>query len=233
MFDIKPSLAALAAAALLAAGPAAWAQNKPKPPARPAQAAERVPAQLHERLLYELSKCDATVFETMAKNFAALNAHGELAMQREWAYFKVKDRRGAADARVLFKAPLKVANNKLDVVGYFDEDSGAPEDATFSWGFLVKTDVAEAAKLLRPLIWESRRVRIDGELVVRTELWDPAKPDDGFTKLLKAPESTEPGTVERHLVIETAADPSLVRFGCSLRGKVPLQMRRELRPDLG
>lgn len=185
----------------------------------------------NDALMRALSRCDATVFEALAKSVSTLGSAMDLTIKGNLAYIKVPDRSQTGQNRVGFRAPVRLG--KLEAVGAYDEMVGKlGEGATYSWGVLVKGSVADVAKGLRPLVWDAPRLRADGDVFVRSEVFTLDNAAKGWAKVQNEP-TPEPGTVERMFMIEPDTDPALARVGCTLRGSITEGTLRELRPDLG
>lgn len=127
---------------------------------------------------------------------------------------------------------MEVASQKI--VGYFDEFVELPRGMTsYSWGYLVAVSVEGVAAAFRPLVWESQRLRKEGPLFVRSEVWTHANPTQGWAKIRTEDGLPKAGTVERVLLIEPDdGETKFIRFGCSAQGNVTDPIVQELRPDL-
>ncbi len=126
------------------------------------------------------------------------------------------NRRVPAKSMVRFHEPLKVGD--LELVGFFDDivDVNA-KTSLLSWGFLVRSSVRDAATKLRPYVWDSDRLRLDGSVYVRSEVWSEQHPELDWQKVATEAGEPKPGTIERVFLIEPSGDvPGLVRLGCSL-----------------
>lgn len=84
----------------------------------------------------------------------------------------------------------------------------------------MPTSTAEAVQNLRSLLWEGKRLRTEGEVFVRSEVWHHEEPMRGCMKESTEPGLPKPGTVERVLMIEPCnGEAAFIRVGCSLRGR--------------
>ena len=187
---------------------------------------------LEAKLVRELSHCDRSFFVALAGDLYEVSRLGNVEIHRDFAYFKVPNRRIPAQSMVRFHEPLVL--DRLEIVGYFDDivDVNA-RTSLVSWGFLVRSNVRDAAAALRPYIWDSDRLRLDDGIYVRSEVWTEAHPELEWQKLVTEAGEPKPGTMERVLLIEPSGDSAgLVRVGCSLQGSVTSEMVQSLRPDL-
>ena len=183
-------------------------------------------------LFRDLSRCDSTFFHTMAAQLYELSRLTSFQVEADIAYPKVANRRLPKESFVKFKAPIQVGQTVF--VGYFDDlVAVSAKTSLFSWGFLARSTIADAADSLRPFIWDNDRLRRDAEVYVRSEVWSSLEPDKGWNKI--ATESGEPkaGTIERVFLIEPSEiGAQFIRVGCSVQGAVTVDILRQLRPDI-
>lgn len=183
-------------------------------------------------LVRDFSRCDATFFHTAAAQLYGLSKVTPMALEGEIAYPKVQNRRVPSQSVVKFNTPFVVGHTVF--VGYFDDLVAVnARTSLFSWGFLVRASVRNLSDDMRPFIWEADRLRQDGEVAVRSEVWNLAEPEKRWAKVATASGEPRPGTIERVLLLEPSGiDPRIVRFGCSVQGAVTTDILRELRPDI-
>ena len=146
--------------------------------------------------------------------------------------FAVPDRRHPTNSRVLFAKPIEVRGLKL--VGFFDEVTDIPNGMTaYSWGYLVAESVPRTAIAIRPLLWDSSRLRSDGPVFVRSEVWSHETPAQGWAKVETEAGVPKKRTVERVFLVEPyEGESAFIRAGCSIQGNITDPLLRELRPDL-
>lgn len=181
----------------------------------------------------ELSRCDATFFRALAAKRSALAQVAPLTTGETASSFAVADRKHPVRSRVMFRQPALMEG--MSIVGYFDEYTDIPNGmSVYSWGYLVAdSTVAKTAAVFRPLIWEGERLRDDGPVFVRSEVWSHDQPALGWVKVKTQAGVPRRGTVERVLLIEPYdGEPTLIRLGCSIQGNVTEPLLRDLRPDL-
>lgn len=185
-----------------------------------------------QRLIGDLSRCDGAFFSSVASDRAAMSAVSPLSTSSGPAAFAVPERRHPVESRVIFKQPLNAGG--LSVIGYFDEISELPQGmSSYSWGFLVAATVEATSSTLGPLVWEAARLRKDGEVFVRSEVWRHAAPEQGWARVITESGLPKQGTVERVLLVEPYdGETRFIRLGCSIQGNVTDRLLRELRPDL-
>ena len=83
-------------------------------------------------------------------------------------------------------------------------------------------------------VWDAQRLRQDDPVLVRSEVWTHARPDQGWAPLVTEPGLPKPGTVERVLLIEPYdGETAFIRFGCAIQGQVSPAILDQIRPDLG
>lgn len=182
--------------------------------------------------IQELSRCDGTFFSALHARRAALEKAAAMSSVGSVSTFVVADRRHPARSRVLFSKPIEL--HGLRFVGFFDEVADIPDGMTsYSWGYLVAGSVATAATALQPLVWESSRLRSDGPVFVRSELWSHETPAQGWTRVETEAGVPKRRTVERVFLVEPYdGENAFIRVGCSIQGNVTDPLLRELRPDL-
>lgn len=187
---------------------------------------------LEVKLVSELSHCDRSFFVALAGELYEVSRLGNVEIHRDFAYFKVPNRRVPSKSMVRFNDALTIG--RLELVGYFDDIVDVnPRTGLLSWGFLVHSNVLDAAGVLRPYIWDSDRLRLDNGIYVRSEIWEEAHPELQWQKVATEAGEPKPGVIERVLLIEPSGDvPGLVRVGCSLQGSVTSQIVQAIRPDL-
>lgn len=183
-------------------------------------------------ILAALSRCDATFFSTLKQQASRLSATAQYEITGEHARFSVPNRFGEETSTGPLQPTVKLG--PFDAVAYFDELWTMPSGGRFvAWGFVLNANVDDVMKALRPTIWESQRVVQAGPAFVRSELWEHAKPDLGWQKVLTESGEPRPGTVERVLLVEPyERAPGQTRFGCSIQGAITREMAQALRPDL-
>jgi hypothetical protein len=190
-------------------------------------------AESKELLVKELSRCDAIFFEALASRRGDLSSIAPIQKSGRAAVFSVPDRTHPSNSRIMFKNP--VIHEGIKFVGFFDEVVDYLGGMVgYSWGYLVAASVKNAAGKLAPQIWDATRLKEDGPLFVRSEVWTHADPSSGWAKMqTEAGLLPMRGTVERVLLIEPYhGEESISRFGCSIQGNVTEPVLRELRPDL-
>jgi hypothetical protein len=184
-------------------------------------------------VLSDLSRCDATFFKTLKSKAVEFSAVPEFSINGTTAYFKVPNRFSEGESFKKFPTSFKVGS--FEAAAYFDELWSMNSGGKFvAWGFVLRAPISEVIKGVRPLLWESNRVKLDGAVYVRSELWDHSHTELGWQKV-STEGGSEPkaGTVERVLLIEPyERDSSQTRFGCSLQGSVTKEMINEYRPDI-
>ena len=197
----------------------------------PAQAAPDAGAMANS--LAVLSRCDARFFTDLARQRAALAGLADIAVHQGAGYFKVPEQRHPTESRVIFRQPVVVAG--LPVVGYFDEIMDLPDGAmSYAWGYLVAATVAQTGRAWSAQVWDAQRLRQDDPVLVRSEVWTLARPDQGWAPLVTEPGLPKPGTVERVLLIEPYdGETAFIRFGCAIQGQASPAILDQIRPDLG
>ena len=180
----------------------------------------------------ELSRCDRTFFEKLGANRSELEKFAPMRFLGQSASFKVPAPGHRTNSRIVFPKPVEVEG--LKVVGYFDEMLDIPNGmSSYSWGYLIASTVQEAATKLHSLVWDPMRLKKDGPIFVRSEIWSHDKPDAGWTRSSTEAGVPKRGTVERVLLIEPYdGENSFIRFGCSLQGNITDPLLRSIRSDL-
>lgn len=179
-----------------------------------------------------LSKCDRSFFEKLEEHRGTLEKLAPMRSSGQSASFKVPSPEHRTNSRVMFAKPPVVEG--LRVVGYFDEVLDIPNGmSSYAWGYLIASDVEETAKKLHGLIWDPMRLRKDGPIYVRSEIWSHDKPDAGWARASTESGVPKRGTVERVLLIEPYdGETAFVRFGCAMQGNITEPLLRAVRPDL-
>jgi len=186
---------------------------------------------LGERLVSSLSYCDARFFDEVSASRGELDRHAQVIARGRAATFPVPDMTHDTESKSFFALPVEVRG--LIVIGYFDEIKRIPGGVIVSWGLLVPTSTTEAAQKLGGLFWEGERLRMEGEVFVRSEVWHHDEPMRGWVKEVTEPGLPKPKTVERVLMVEPySGETAFIRVGCSLQGAVTREMLDTLRPDL-
>jgi hypothetical protein len=184
-------------------------------------------------LLSDLSRCDSTFFKTLKSKASEFSSAPGFTVNESAAYFRVPNRFSESESFKTFPSPFKVGS--FEATAYFDELWSMKGGGKFvAWGFVLHAPIREVINGIHPLLWESGRVRPDGEVYVRSELWDYSRSSLGWQEITTEG-GVEPkvGTVERVLLIEPyERDQSQTRFGCSLQGSVTKGMIDEYRPDI-
>jgi len=187
-----------------------------------------------DQLIADLSRCDSSFFSTLAQRAGDYAGNPYLRVRGSYAYFEVADRSNSKLSMRRFENGLRFGN--LQAVAYFDELAGMGDNgAAVSWGFLIEAPIGEVVSATENLVWDRQRLRKDGNVFVRSEIWTHSEAERGWQPAV-APGGEVPkqGTVERVLLIEPyEEDASFTRFGCSLQGDVSREMLRSARPDLG
>lgn len=181
----------------------------------------------------DLSQCDNKFFTTLGARADELSTNSYFRSIGPIGYFQVSDRGNQKLSVSRFSPSQKLGS--FEVVGYFDEIfSIGNQGQMISWGFLLRAPIEQVVTVTKSLIWESERLKRDGQVYVRSELWAHKKSESGWQKITTVGgQAPQAGTVERVLLIEPFEDdPGLIRFGCSLQGSVTREMLRRLRPDL-
>lgn len=197
-------------------------------------AATSAAAQVAEPNLFfkELSKCDRSFFERLDEHRSKLQNLAPMRSLGQAASFKVPSPEHRTNSRVMF-ANAQIIEG-LKVIGYFDEVLDIPNGmSSYSWGYLIASNVDESAKKLHALIWDPMRLRKDGPVYVRSEVWSYENPDAGWARSTTDSGVPKRGTVERVLLIEPYdGENSFIRFGCSIQGNITEPLLRSVRPDL-
>jgi hypothetical protein len=187
-------------------------------------------AQSLDNIFGKFSQCDASFFTAMKDGAQDVRTLAPTASSNDALWFKVPNRRDEETGMIAFTGNPTIA--ALPVTSYLDyvinlQDSGL----YYTWGFKVRGEIATVVNALKPIIFESNRLRRDDSVYVRTELrdgtsaWLPVKTAGGTV-----PKS---GTVERALLIEPDdKDKSLVTVTCNIQGSVEAAILKELRPDI-
>jgi len=180
----------------------------------------------------ELSRCDAAFFTALATRKAALERLAPMTGTGPTSVFAVPDRRHPTKSRVLFSKPIEVQGLKF--VGFFDEIADIPSGMmSYSWGYLVADTVPMTAAAIKPLLWDSARLRADGPVFVRSEVWSHDNPAKGWANVETEAGVPKRRTVERVFLIEPYnGESAFIRAGCSIQGNVTEPLLRDLRPDL-
>lgn len=180
----------------------------------------------------ELSRCDASFFHAVSAKRSDLAQLTPLTSGEAASAFAVLERQHPTRSRVMFRQPVLV--NGVSIVGYFDELADIPNGmSTYSWGYLVASSVARTATALQPVIWEAQRLKADGPVFVRSEVWSHDKPSLGWGKVQTESGVPQRRTAERVLLIEPYdGETAFIRFGCSIQGNITEPLLRDLRPDL-
>lgn len=191
--------------------------------------AQRAPIDL---FVADLSRCDSSFFRALAANQASLEALSPLVGGVAAKGFAVPDRRHPTRSRVMFKRPVSIQG--ITVLGYFDEIAEIPNGmSSYSWGYLIANTVSETTAALKPLLWEANRLRADGPVFVRSEVYYYDKPKLGWSAVQTEAGVPERRTVERVMLIEPYdGESAFIRFGCSIQGNVTEPILQELRVDL-
>ena len=186
---------------------------------------------LGERLVSSLSYCDARFFDEVSASRGELDRHAQVIARGRAATFPVPDMTHDTESKSFFALPVEVRG--LIVIGYFDEIKRIPGGVIVSWGLLVPTSTTEAAQKLGGLFWEGERLRTEGKVFVRSEVWHHDEPMRGWVTEVTEPGLPKPKTVERVLMVEPySGETEFIRVGCSLQGAVTREMLDTLRPDL-
>lgn len=184
-------------------------------------------------VLSDLSRCDSTFFKTLKSKAGEFSAVPEFTLNGSTAYFKVPNRFSEGESFNKFPTAFKIGS--FEASAYFDELWSMNGSGKFvAWGFVLRAPISDVIKSLRPLLWDSTRMKLDGVVYVRSELWDHSHSDLGWQKVsTEGGSEPKPGTVERVLLIEPyERDQSQTRVGCSLQGSVTKDMINEYRPDI-
>ncbi|GEM_PF-2434386 len=187
-----------------------------------------------DRILADLSRCDSAFFATLGKRDGEYSSNPYFRVSGSNGYFKVADR---SDSELnIRKLTPSLMFSGLEAVAYFDEilDIEGGGVIVF-WGFLFRAPINDVVTSTQSLLWEGQRLRKDGRVFVRSEVWTHGSEKRDWEKIATfGGQRPKHGTVERVLLIEPfEGDPSLTRFGCSLQGTVTREMLRSERPDLG
>ena len=182
--------------------------------------------------LKELSKCDRSFFERLGERKSEMEKLAPMRSLGRSASFKVLSPEHRTNSRVMFGSPPEVEG--LKVVGYFDEVLDLPNGmSSYSWGYLIASTTQDAATRLHGLIWDPMRLKKDGPVFVRSEVWSYDKPDAGWARSTTESGVPKRGTVEKVLLIEPYdGESSFIRFGCSIQGNITEPLLRAIRPDL-
>ncbi len=179
-----------------------------------------------------LSRCGSEFFTALGTRKAALQELAPITERGSNAVFAVPDRSHPTKSRILFSKPASVQGLKF--VGFFDEVVDIPNGMTsYSWGYLVAETVSATEAALKPLLWDVPRLRRDGPVFVRSEVWSHDNPVPNWVKTETESGVPKRGTVERVFLIEPYdGETAFIRVGCSIQGNVTEPLLRDLRPDL-
>lgn len=185
-----------------------------------------------DRVLADLSRCDATFFKTLGEHVVQYSTNPFFQLKGAYGSFQVEDRRDPnANVRTLTPA---IQLNNLEAVAYFDEVSSFGNTTFLFWGFLLRANMDEVLAATRPVIWDSQRLKAEDNVFVRSEMMDLSEKEHIWKKVATTGnQAPRPGTVERVLLIEPyEKDASLIRFGCSIQGTLTKELIRTERPDI-
>jgi len=185
-----------------------------------------------DRLLGDLSRCDATFFETLGQRVVQYSSNPSFQMNGPYGSFRVLNRLDPENDVRTLTPPLRL--NDLEAVAYFDQLFYYQDAAFFFWGFKLRASMDQVVAATRPLIWESTRLRAEKNSFVRSEILDQNNKENPWQKLTTINgQAPKPGSVERVLFIEPDEDnPDLIRFGCTIQGALTAELLRSERPDL-
>ena len=182
--------------------------------------------------LEELSACNATFFRALAARRSTLSDLSKLDGSATAAAFSVPERRHPTESRTMFKRPIQIESMKI--VGFFDEILDIPDGmSSYSWGYLIEGAVPSTAAAAKKFIWDPSRLRSDGPVFVRSEVWSHSNPSLGWAKVQTEAGVPKQGTIERVFLIEPYdGEATFIRMGCALQGNITEPVLREIRPDL-
>ena len=172
-----------------------------------------------ELFFRELSKCDRSFFEKLGEHRSTLEKLAPMRSSGQSASFQVPAPAHRTRSRVMFTKPPVIEG--LKVVGYFDEVLDIPNGmSSYAWGYLIASPVEESAKKLHGLIWDPMRLRKDGPIYVRSEIWSHDKADAGWARATTESGVPKRGTVEQVLLIEPYdGETAFIRFSLRHAGK--------------
>jgi len=187
-----------------------------------------------DKLLTDLSFCDARFFQTMKKIGTSLQKFGKVESRGNIAYWIVADREDDGKNIMTFSEPIE---GKIPLLGYFDEIVDLQSMGHYySWGVLAKGNPDSILEIIKPLVNDSGRLRRDGDVIVRSEIRDTSSPSANWTKNDELTSGIIPkkNTAERVFLVEAAGEkyPGFTRIGCSLQGNVSAEMLWTERPDI-
>ncbi|MBT0570963.1 hypothetical protein KIK84_11530 [Curvibacter sp. CHRR-16] len=190
-------------------------------------------AQSLDKAFAVFTACDGSFFKALATDQALWQQQVPLENKDGVAWIKTPNRL-AEDGNVV-ELPAKPTVAGLTVTHYLDEFSALmpavmPRSHFAYWGFKVNGSLEAVASAIKPLVQDSKRLRKDGDVYVRTELkvgdlpWRAAALASGVPR---------PLNTERAFLLETDPElPNTVKVLCSLQGNVSGDMLAELRPDV-
>jgi hypothetical protein len=189
-----------------------------------------VQAQSLDTSFAAFTACDASFFKSIAADRAAWSAHVALDGSDTVAWIKTPDRATAGGNVLPIPGTPTIAG--LPLTHYLDESmSLGATSHYYYWGFKVAGTVDSVVEKIKPLVADSKRLRKDGDVFVRTELkffgkpWLPIATPGG-----SVPQAQ---TVERAFLIENDEDtPNTVKVLCSLQGDLSADVLQDLRPDI-
>jgi hypothetical protein len=185
-----------------------------------------------DQLLADLSRCDATFFETLGQRVVQYSTNPYFQLNGIYGSFQVEDRRDP-DTNIRTLTPSLQLNN-LEAVAYFDELSQFGNTTFLFWGFLLRASMNDVLTATRPVIWDSQRLKAEDNIFVRSEIMDLNDKVPTWKKIATVGnQAPRVGTIERVLLIEPyEKDPRLIRFGCSIQGTLTKELIRSERPDI-
>lgn len=183
-------------------------------------------------LVGALANCDRSLFSVI---YGQRDRLGEIAKTKRYAtsssYIAVENRSNSGLNSTRFVAPYQ--DGELVLNGYFDEVENLGADQTiYSWGFLALGSVNDVSRLLGPDTLKAWSLHREGNVLVRTEVWDGKK----WVINVQDPQEdqSDDRRVERIFSIEEVVSTASVstRIGCSLQGRVTASLLASVRPDL-
>lgn len=173
---------------------------------------------LGERLVSSLSYCNARFFDEVSASRGELDRNAQVIARGRAATFPVPDMTRDTESKSFFALPVEVRG--LIVIGYFDEITRIPGGVIVSWGLLVPTSTTEAAQKLGGLFWEGERLRTEGKVFVRSEVWHHDEPMRGWVKETTESGLPKPKTVEQVLIVEPySGETELSAWGVRCKGR--------------
>ena len=183
----------------------------------------------YEDTFRSFTACDAGFFKRLHDHSDVWAKVAPLDTRDGISWIAVQNRNTEEGQKVSFSQPPVIAGVKF--LSWVDDASDLDDlGRYYYWGFTVEGKVDEVARKLMPLVFDSRRVRKDGNVFARTE----AKIDDSGWFATRSSSGTPSGMrlVERVFLFESGEQPGVTRVSCSLQGGVTGDILKDARPDI-